>query len=178
MLERVEFNLERTVSLSGAIQILHGLLQVGYLLPEAIVLTRFKLKLVLDLTQPVVSHIELSLKVLLLTILLLYDLFEAVYFHLTDVDLVLVLRILDLGGLMQFLLAGSDTVELHAHILNLLGLRVVDVGLPSDVAVALFNLSLGGLIFLGYVALSLLGLGKLDLDIAKGVFELLIFNFA
>ena len=55
---------------------------------------------------------------------------------------------------------------------------MVDVGLPSDVAVALFNLSLGGLIFLGYVALSLLGLGKLDLDIAKGVFELLIFNFA
>ena len=115
---------------------------------------------------------------LLFAVLLLDELFKAVDLHLADVNLVLVLRILNLGGLMELLLASGHSVKLHAHILDLLGLGMIDIGLSRDIAVALLDLSLSILKLLGDVALGLLRLGKLDLDVAERVFQLLVFNLA
>ncbi len=79
---------------------------------------------------------------------------------------------------MQFLLRGGHAIQLDAHVLNLLGLRVVNVGLPRDIAVALFDLGLRSLVLLSHVALGLLRLGKLDLHVAQRVLQLLVLDFA
>jgi hypothetical protein len=53
---------------------------------------------------------------------------------------------------------------------------MVDVGLASDVLVALFDFSLSSLVLLGHIALAILVLSKLDFNVTQGVLELLIFN--
>ena len=148
------------------------------MLSEAIVLARLELKLVLDLAQTAIGHVELCLQVLLFAVLLLDQLFEAVDLHLADVNLVLVLRILNLGSLMELFLASGHTVKLHAHVLDLLSLSMIDVGLSRDIAVALLDLGLSVLKLLSDVALGLLRLGKLDLDVAERIFQLLVLNLA
>ena len=85
---------------------------------------------------------------------------------------------MNFGLLVYFLLGCSDAVKLHTHILNLLGLSVIDVGLASNAIVALFYLTLRALEFLCHVTLGLLGLCKLDFNVSKRILELLILNFA
>ena len=76
----------------------------------------------------------------MLAILLLHQLLNAVDLDLTDIDFALECSKLNLRFLMSFFLRGCDTVELNAHVLYLLCLRMVDVGLASDVLMALFDL--------------------------------------
>jgi len=59
---------------------------------------------------------------------------------------------------MNLLLGSSDTIELLAHVLNLLGLGVIDVRLSRDVFMALFDFSLSAFILLSYISLCLLRL--------------------
>ena len=114
----------------------------------------------------------------ILPVLVLHQLFNAVYFNLADVDLVLEGGKLHFGFLVSLFLRGSDTIELHAHVFNLLGLRVVDISLPGDVLVALFNLELRGFILLGDIPLRFLRLSQLDLDVAQRVLQFFVFNLA
>ena len=79
---------------------------------------------------------------------------------------------------MDFLLGRGHSIQLDAHVLDLLSLSVVDVGRSRDVLMTLFNFCLGRLILLGHVALSLLGLSKLNFDIAQRVLQFLVLNFA
>ena len=100
-----------------------------------------------------------------IAVLLLQDLLDAVDFDLANINLVLVLLDLDFGLFVNIFLGGSNSVQLHAHFLNSLGLRMVDVGLASDVLVALFDFSLRSLVLLSHVALAVLVLSKLDFNV-------------
>ena len=102
-----------------------------------------------------------------LTVFLLHELLDAIDLHFTDVDLVLILRILNFSGFVKLFLRGGYPIQLHAHVLNLLGLRVVDVRLSRDIAVALFDFDLGRLKLLSYVALGLLCLRKLNFNVTQ-----------
>ena len=100
-------------------------------------------------------------------VLLLHYFFDAVDFHLTDIHLVLVLHDLDLGLLVYFFLSYSHAVQLHTHILDLLGLGMVNIGTTANILVALFNFLLCRLVLLGNIALTLLSFSQLNFDIAK-----------
>ena len=111
-----------------------------------------------------------------LLVLLLHKLLYPVDLHLADVDLVLVLRDLDFGLLVDLLLRLCDTVQLHTHVLDLLRLSMVDVGLPCEVFVTLLDLLLGGLILFRHVTLPLLGLSKLNFDVSERILKLGVLN--
>ena len=113
-----------------------------------------------------------------LLVLLLHDLLYPVDLHLTNVDLVLVLSDLDLGLLMDLFLCLGHTVQLHAHVLNLLCLSVVDVGLPSEILVALLDLFLSCLILFRHVTLGFLGLCKLNFNVSERILKFSVFNLA
>ena len=68
---------------------------------------------------------------------------------------------------MDFLLRLGDAVQLSTHVLDLLGLGMINIGTSRDGLVALFNLSLRVLVLLCHVALGLLRLRQLDLDVAQ-----------
>ena len=55
---------------------------------------------------------------------------------------------------------------------------MVNIGLPSDIVVALLDLCLGCLILLSNVSFSLLSLSKLNFNVAQRILQLLVFNFA
>ena len=88
-----------------------------------------------------------------LTVLFLGYLLDAVNFHLAHINLVLVLRDLNLGLVVNLLLRGCNSIKLNTHVLDLLGLGVVDVGRAGDVLVTLFDFCLSGLVLLCDVAL-------------------------
>ena len=111
-----------------------------------------------------------------LLVLLLHDLLYPVDLHFTDVNLVLILRDLDLGLLMDLLLRLSDTIQLHTHVLNLLCLGVVDISLPSEIFVALLNLFLGCLVLFSHVTLSFLGLGQLNFNVSERILKFSVLN--
>ena len=166
------------VSFSGAIEVLHSLLKVCALLSEPIILASLELKLLFNVVKSILLHVLLSREVVHLSVLLLHQLFQAVDLYLTHVDFVLVLLDLNLGSLVHFLLGGCHIVQLYTHVFNLLGLSVIDVCLPGQIFMAVFDFSLCRLIFLRHIALCLLGLCKLDFDVAEGVLQLLVFNLA
>ena len=89
----------------------------------------------------------------MLAILLLHQLFNAVDLYLTDINLALESRKLNLRFLMSFFLRSCDTIELNAHVLYLLCLSMVDISLASNVLMALFDLKLSGFVLLGHFSL-------------------------
>ena len=113
-----------------------------------------------------------------LLVLLLHDLLNPVDLHLTDVDLVLVLRDLDLGLLMDLLLCLSDTVQLYAHVLDLLCLSMVDISLPREILVALLDLFLSCLILFRHVTLGFLRLCKLNFNVSERILKFSVLNLA
>ena len=137
---------------------MNGLLKVGTLLPQTVVLTGLHLKLFLHVREAIILHVVLGVEMFMVAVLLLQHLFDAVDLHLANVDLVLVLLDLDFGLLVSFLLGLSDAIKLHTHLLDRFGLRMVDIRLARDVLVALLDLGLGSLIFLRHIPLALLGL--------------------
>lgn len=83
---------------------MHGLLQICALLTQAIVLARLHFKLLVDVLQLRLLHVFLGGEVLNLAISLLDYLLDAIYFHLSDVNLVLQLHKLCFGLLIDLFL--------------------------------------------------------------------------
>ena len=79
---------------------------------------------------------------------------------------------------MNIFLRGSYSIKLHTHILNLLGLCMVDVGLTRNVFVALLDFTLCILVLFSNVTLSFFRLRQLNFDVAKRVLEFLVLNLA
>jgi len=111
------------------VQILHGGLQIGNLLSEAIILATLHLKLVFYVGEPISLHLDLSVEVETLVVFLFEQLFEPVDFHFANVDFVLVLLNLNFGFLVNFFLRRGHTVQLLTHLFDLFGLRVINVRL-------------------------------------------------
>ena len=90
---------------------------------------------------------------------------------LPHVDFVLVGADLDLLLFVHLLLTQHELVHLLAHVFDLHCLRVVDVGLPVDLLVALLDFVL--LLFVGLAELLVVvsGSGQLDLNVADGVLQ-------
>ena len=101
------------------------------------------------------------------SITLLKDFLHSVDFHLSDVDLILVLSNLQLCFLVYLLLSGSHSIQLCSHVLDLSCLGALHVRIAPDLHMALLNFSLGRFIFLCHFSLSLLRFGKLNFDIAE-----------
>ena len=112
----------------------------------------------------------------MLTVFVLQHLLNTVDLYLTNVQFILVLLQLNLCLIMSFLLSRCHTTKLHIHVLNLLRLSVVDVRLPSDLLVALFDLELCSFILLSHATLLFLRLRQRDLDIAQRIFQLFVLN--
>lgn len=112
----------------------------------------------------------------MLAILLLHQLFNAVDLYLTDINLALESRKLNLRFLMSFFLRSCDTIELNAHVLYLLCLSMVDISLASNVLMALFDLKLSGFVLLGHFSLRVFRFRQLNFNISQGVFQLFVFN--
>ena len=177
LLERVKLDLQRTVSFTGAVEVLHGLLEVCALFAQAIVLARLHFELLVDVLERRLLHVLLRGEVRVLAITLLNYLLNAIYFHLSDIDLVLVLSNLQLRFLMDFLLGGSYAIQLCSHVLNLACLGTLHVCIAADLHVAFLNFGLCCLVLFCHFSLSLLGLCQLNFYITERVFELLIFYF-
>ena len=122
---------------------MHGGLQVSNLLSESVVFSCFHFKLVFNILETFLLHCELSIQVEVISIPLLKHFLDPVNFHLSDVNLVLVLLDLKLGFLMYFLLGCGYTIKLCTHVLNLPGLSALDISSTLNLFVAFldFNLS-------------------------------------
>ena len=114
----------------------------------------------------------------MLAVLVLHQLLDAIDFNLTNVNFMLERSQLDLGLVMSLFLRSSNSVKLDAHVLDLLGLSMVDVSLARDVLVALLDLELSSLILFCHFALAILCLGQLDFDVAQRILQFLVLNFA
>lgn len=84
----------------------------------------------------------------------------------------------DLGLLVGLFLGLGHTVELMGHFFDLFGLSMVDIGLPRDVLVALFDLNLGVFVLFCHIPLCLLCFRQLNFNVAERVLKLLVFDFA
>jgi hypothetical protein len=120
----------------------------------------------------------LSLQVVVLAVLVLHQLLDTVDFDLTDVNFMLERSQLDFGLVMSLFLGSCNSVKLNAHVLDLLGLGMIDVSLASDVLVALLDLELRSFILFSHFALAILRLGQLDFDVAQRILQFLVLNFA
>ena len=157
---------------------MHGFLKISTLFAKSVILAGLHLQLIFNVLHAVRLHVMLCIQVIQLSVLLLNQLLDTVYLHLTNIDLILVLQNLNLRLLVHIFLRRGHPIQLHTHILDLLGLCMVDVGLAGNVLVALFDFGLRPLILLGNVALTFLRLSQLYFDVAKRVLQLLVFYLA
>ena len=95
----------------------------------------------------------LRVQKLKLSVLLLCQLFQPVDFHLSHIEFVQVLIDLKFDLLVGLFLIVCHSIELHRHFLDGLCLCMIDIGLASDVFVALFYLELGRLELLRHISL-------------------------
>lgn len=112
----------------------------------------------------------------ILAVFLLHHFLNAINFHLSDINFVLVLQQLHFSLVVRFLLRGRYAIKLHIHVLDLFRLGVVNVGSSSDVLVALLNLELGCLVLFSRITLRFFCFGQLNFDVTKRILELLILN--
>ena len=96
---------------------------------------------------------------------------------LAHVYLVLVCADLKLALFVHLLLFGHEIVHVLGHVLDLLGLCMVDICLSTDLLVTLTDLLLRVLILVTQLSEAITTLGQLDLHIAEGVLQLLVFHF-
>lgn len=167
MLKRVELDLQRAVSFPRHVEILHSLFEVSDLFSQTIVLTRLHLELLLDLSKARLTHVKLCLEMVILAVFLLHHFLNAINFHLSDINFVLVLQQLHFSLVVRFLLRGRYAIKLHIHVLDLFRLGVVNVGSSSDVLVALLNLELGCLVLFSRITLRFFCFGQLNFDVTK-----------
>lgn len=120
--KRLELDLLRAVAFTRAEKILHRQLNVHDLLAELVVLSVFKLELIVKVFATFAGHVELCGEMHVLLIALLKDFLDAVDLNFPDVDFLLVL--LDLGSrlVMDLFLRRSHTIELVSHVLDLFSL--------------------------------------------------------
>ena len=102
----------------------------------------------------------------MLSVFKLHHFLNAVYFDLANINFILILLQLHFCLLVSFFLSSSHSVKLDIHILNLLCLSMVNVGLASDVFVALLNLKLSRFVLLCHVSFRFFSFCKLNFDIA------------
>ena len=112
----------------------------------------------------------------ILAVFLLHHFLNAINFHLSDINFILVLQQLHFSLVVRFLLRGRYAIKLHIHVLDLFRLGVVNVGSSSDVLVALLNLELGCLVLFSRITLRFFCFGQLNFDVTKRILELLILN--
>lgn len=103
----------------------------------------------------------------ILAVFLLHHFLNAINFHLSDINFVLVLQQLHFSLVVRFLLRGRYAIKLHIHVLDLFRLGVVNVGSSSDVLVALLNLELGCLVLFSRITLRFFCFGQLNFDVTK-----------
>lgn len=157
---------------------MHGLLKVAHLLPQLVILRVILQKLLIHVLALLRLNVQLRLQVQVLVVHVLLDLLNPIDLHFALVDLNLVLFHLQLRLVVDFLLGISHNVQLLAHVLDLFGLRRVDVRLARDVLVALLDLQLRILVPLVQFPLRVLRLRQLDLDVAERILELLVLDLA
>ena len=100
------------------------------MLAQPVILATLHLKLIFDVTNSAICHLELGFQVKDVLVALFKHPLYAIDFRFSGVDFGLFLLQHDLGLIVNFFLFCGDSVQLLAHVLNLLCLRVVDVRLP------------------------------------------------
>ena len=169
--------MNRSLSLPGAIEIHDRLLQVSDLVPETVILTRLELKLLLDVLHALIHLLEselVHLDVVVHVLVLFPKLLNLLFPH---IDLVLVLLHLLARLLVHLALVAGHVVEFLPQLLNVLGLGVIDVGLPRKLLLSRLDVRLSILILLGELLVAFAALRELDLDVLEGVLELPVLDF-
>ena len=170
--------MKRAVALPGLVKFLNSCLHVGNLLPQVIVFFTLELKLFVLLLVLGFKLLKLDAEEDLLVVGPLEDGLDPVDFTLTLINMNLFLFDFLLVELVNLFLTLGHIVQLFAHILDLLRGCMVNVGLSRDLLVAVLNFFLGVLVLVSHLAQVLLGLGQLNLNVTKGVLELLVLNLA
>jgi len=144
------------------------------LFPKTVVFPALQLHLLLDVVVPGFNHAVLRLKMDDLVVALLENPLDAVDFLFPFINFRLLLLEGDLGLFVDFLLLRGNPIQLLSHVLDLFGLRVVDVSLTSNLLVALLDLFSCFFVLFSHFPLCLLRFGKLDFNIAEGVLQFLV----
>ena len=92
---------------------------------------------------------------------------NSVDFHLSYIELVLILMNLKFDLLVGVFLGRSYSIQLERHFFNLLSLRMVDIGLATDFLMALLYLKLRRFKLFCHIAASVLRFRKLYFYIAE-----------
>ncbi len=143
---------------------------------EAVGLPRLQLQFLLEVLHALIHLLVLELVHFYVVALVLVLLLQFLDFLFADVDLVLILLHLQARLLIDLALVVRHVVQLLPELLDVLGLRVVDVGLSGDLLLGRLDVSLGVLVLLSPLLVAFAAFGELDLDVLERVLKFLVLN--